>query len=49
MISGPRGELQHTGHNRVNGAFFGDVGFIGSARAVAAASSEKFKVTLLGR
>ena len=35
MISGPRGEVQHTGHIGLDGAFFGDVGFIGSAKAVA--------------
>lgn len=49
MISGPRGELQHTGHIGLDGAFFGDVGFIGSAKAVAAASSEKFKSASLSR
>lgn len=27
MISGPRGDLQHTGHVGVDGAFFGNVGF----------------------
>ena len=49
MISGPRGELQHTGHIGLDGAFFGDVGFIGSAKAVAAASSERFKSASLLR
>ena len=49
MISGPRGELQHTGHIGLDGAFFGDVGFIGSAKAVAAASTEKFKSASLSR
>ncbi|KAH8040073.1 hypothetical protein HPB51_009329 [Rhipicephalus microplus] len=29
MISGPQGDLKHTGHIGLDGAFFGDVGFLG--------------------
>lgn len=29
MISGPQGDLKHTGHVGLDGAFFGDVAFLG--------------------
>lgn len=29
MISGPQGDLKHTGHVGLDGAYFGDVSFLG--------------------
>lgn len=38
MISGPRGEVQHTGHIGLDGAFFGDVGAFATATATSTAT-----------
>lgn len=41
MISGPRGEVQHTGHIGLDGAFFGDVGAFATATSTAPESSSR--------
>lgn len=34
MISRPQGELKHTGHVGLDGAYFGDISFLGSGTKV---------------
>ncbi len=46
MISGPKGDVQHTGHIGVDGAFFGDVAF--AAGEIGAKGTSKGTATLTG-
>ena len=37
MISGPQGDFKHTGHVGLDGAYFGDVAFLGEKGEAGAA------------
>ena len=41
MISGPQGDLKHTGHVGLDGAYFGDVGFMAEGAGGGGGSGQK--------